>query len=325
MSTFAGDGTAGYQDGPGAAARFDRPIGVAVDASGNVFVAEHFGHRIRVVTPEGVVSTLAGCGEAAIDATGLEDGNGQGTATLFRFPSDIAVDSPGNIFVCDTLPDHHGIRKITPQGAVTTVFPNAPSGPGTSAGFDDPCGVAVDREGNIFVADCGTHRIFKVTPGGSVSTLAGGGTDGNTDGDSGFQDGPGADALFNTPAGIAVDGDGNVFVAGSLNRRIRRVTPEGIVSTIAGSGEEGDASDGTGTAAGFYAPNWIMIDPDGNIIVTDDDSHSIRKIAAGLTPPPGPRPAEEPSNPHLEENQSSDPTFSDVAFVEKHEDDQAGG
>jgi len=324
VSTIAGDGTAGYQDGPGAAARFIRPNGVAVGASGTLYVADCGGHRIRQITPEGVVSTRAGSGEA-----GFVDG--QGTDARFHFPAGIAVDSQGNIFVNDY--GNHRICKITPVGEVTTLAgsgaasrADAPSGPGTSAGFDRPTGIVADNEGNIYLSEYGNDGIRKLTLAGAVTTLAGGGGDG---GAAGFQDGVGSDARFDSPCCIAVDGDGNVFVADNGNHRIWQVTPDGTVTTVAGNGALGTA-DGTGTAMTFHSPYGIAIDPEGNIIVTELMSHRIHKIIAGLTPPLGPPQPEVlpevPSSTHFEENKIvlGDPTFADVAFVVKLVDDQAG-
>ena len=319
VSTFAGDGTAGYRDGPGAAARFNQPAGITVSTSGNVTVADYSGHRIRQITPEGVVSTLAGSGQAGF-------GDGPVTSALFNRPVAIAVDSQGVIFVADHL--NHRIRRITPQGVTTLAGSGSPSFAdaqiGTNAGFNQPAGIAVGREGNVFVSEYGNHRIRKITPGGSVTTLAGGGGSG-----SGFQDGPGADARFNYPGGIAVDGDGNVFVADWGNHRIRQVTPDGTVTTVAGSGAQA-ATDGTGTAAAFDHPRGIAIDPDGSIIVTEvGGSHRIHKMIAGLTPPQGPAPPqpEVASSTYFEEMKGTlgDRTHSDVAFVVKHVDHQAGG
>ena len=307
VSTFAGDGIAGYRDGPGATARFNHPTGVAVDASCNVFVCDSSNHRVRVITPGGVVTTLAGSGQA-----GFADG--QGIAARFNLPMDIAVDSQGDVFIADYL--NNRIRQITiAEGDVTTI----------AAGSDCQYsyGLAVDHEGQVFFTERTTNRIRKITTGGSVSTLAGGGTSGSV---GGFQDGAAADARFNSPRGVAVDGDGNVFVADLRNNRIRQVTPDGTVTTIAGSGASGSI-DGLGTAASFDFPSGIAIDPDGNIIVTDHLSDRIRKIIAGLPPPQGPPQPEVASSTYMEEMKSmlGDPTYSDVAFVVKHADDQAGG
>jgi len=265
VSTLAGSGIDGFADGTGIAAQFRYPTGVAVDASGNVYVADNNNNRIRKITAGGVVSTLAGSG-----IYGFADGTG--TAAQFSSPSGVAVDASGNVYVADQ--DNHRIRKITAEGVVSTVAGSGSAGfaDGTSAAaqFQYPYGVAVDATGSIYVADLYNHRIRKITAGGVVSTLAGSGIDG-------FADGTGAAAQFRYPAGVAVDVAGNVYVVDQINNRIRKITAEGVVSTLAGSGTKGFA-DGTGTAAQFSSPYGVAVDATGSIYVADTNNHCIRKI-----------------------------------------------
>jgi len=265
VSTLAGSGTKGFADGAGTAAQFSYPTGVAVDASGNVYLADQENHRIRKITAGGVVSTLAGSG---ID--GFADGTG--TAAQFRYPTGVAVDASGNVYVADQ--DNHRIRKITAEGVVSTVAGSGSAGfadgTGAAAQFQYPYGVAVDATGSIYVADLYNHRIRKITAGGVVSTLAGSGIDG-------FADGTGTAAQFRYPAGVAVDVAGNVYVVDQINNRIRKITAEGVVSTLAGSGTKGFA-DGTGTAAQFSSPYGVAVDATGSIYVADTNNHCIRKI-----------------------------------------------
>jgi prepilin-type N-terminal cleavage/methylation domain-containing protein len=211
VSTFAGSGTAGYLDGTGTAAQFNQPYGLAFDSTGNLYVADLQNHRIRRITPSGVVTTFAGSGV---------NGNVNGT--------------------------------------------------GTAAQFNYPAGIAVDSAGNVYVADNGNRRIRKISPGGVVTTLAGSGA-------AGFADGTGVAALFNGPTGIAVDSAANVYVADRGNHRIRKITPGGVVTTIAGTGVLGFA-DGLGSTAQFYNPSDMGIDSTGNIYVADQSNHRIRKI-----------------------------------------------
>jgi sugar lactone lactonase YvrE len=212
VSTFAGSGTEGFLNGTGTAAQFNHPIGVAVDSEGNVYVADTYNHRIRKITPQGVVSTFAGNG-----TEGFADGTG--TAAQFYNPAGVAVDGAGNVYVADTY--NHRIRKITPQGEVSTLAGSGTEGfadgTGTAAQFRGPIGVAVDGEGNVYVADESNHRIRKITPAGEVSTFAGSGTEG-------FLNGTGTTAQFNHPSGVALDSDGNVYVADESNHRIRKIT-----------------------------------------------------------------------------------------------------
>jgi sugar lactone lactonase YvrE/type II secretory pathway pseudopilin PulG len=264
VSTLAGSGTAGYLDGTGTAAQFNQPRSVAVDSTGNVYVADHNNNRIRKISPSGVVTTLAGSGTASF-------ANGTGTAAQFNSPSGIAVDSTGNVYVADRINSH--IRKITPSGVVTSfagsVTGGIADGTGAAAQFFGPYGVAVDSAGNVYVADTGNHRIRKITPSGAVTTLAGS--------TFGYADGTGAAAQFKNPMGVAVDSAGNVYVSDQGNNRIRKISPAGVVTTLAGSGVQGFA-DGTGIAAQFYSPYNIAVDPAGNLYIGDAGNNRIRKI-----------------------------------------------
>ncbi|MDD2699058.1 MAG: BspA family leucine-rich repeat surface protein, partial [Arcobacteraceae bacterium] len=262
VTTFAGDGTAGSTDGIGATAQFNSPSGVAVDSSGNVFVADYINHKIRKITPDGNVSTFAGSG-----TDGFADGTG--TAAQFNYPYGVAVDSNGNVYVADVY--NNKIRKITPDGNVSTFAGSGTDGfadgSSTTAQFNHPRGVAVDSNGNVYVADVYNNKIRKITPDGNVSTLAGS--------TSGFADGTGTAAKFNFPSGVAVDSNGNVYVADVDNNKIRKITPDGNVSTLAGS--TSGFADGTGTAAKFNYPSGVAVDSNGNVFIADTNNR-IRKI-----------------------------------------------
>jgi sugar lactone lactonase YvrE len=263
VSTLAGSGTAGSAEGDGTAAQFNSPRAVAVDATGNVYVADGINNKIRKITPAGTVSTLAGSG-----ASGFEDGDG--INAKFYFPKGIALDASGNIYVADDI--NHRIRKITPTGTVTTIAGStsgSDDGDGINAKFHGPRGVTLDAAGNIYVADAGNHRIRKITPTGTVSTIAGSTV--------GVTEGIGTAAKFNTPAGIAVDASGNIYVADDENERIRKITTNGTVSTLAGGFLQG-FTDGGGGDAQFRSPTGLAIDASGNIYVADRHNHSIRKI-----------------------------------------------
>ena len=267
VTTLAGSGTQGAADGTGTAASFYNPYGVAVDALGNVYVADTTNHKIRKITAAGVVTTFAGSGSiGAIDAAG--------TAASFKYPNDVAVDAAGNVYVVDTY--NHKIRKITAAGVVTTLAGSGTQGSydatGTSASFNTPVGIALDASGNVYVSEYANHKIRKITAAKVVTTLAGSGTEGEIDGS-------GAGASFNYPRKVSVDAAGNVYVADTFNYKIRKITPAGVVTTWAGSGIAG-ATDGIGTAASFNNPTSIAVDATGNVYVADYYNNKIRKITA---------------------------------------------
>ena len=264
--TFAGTTASGSTDGTGAAAAFKNPAGVAVGPLGNIYVADSNNNEIREISPAGAVTTLAG-------STTPGSADGTGAAAAFHLPVSVAVDAHGNVFVADTF--NNEIREIAPGGVVTTfagsTTPGSSDGAGSAASFNQPEGVAVDTHGNVYVADTGNNEIRMITPAGVVSTLAGTPV-------AGSADGTGATAAFNHPTGVAVDSSGDLIVADLGNNEIRRVTPAGVVTTLAGALSPGSA-DGTGAAASFSSPQAVAIDPAGNVYVADGGNNEIRVIA----------------------------------------------
>jgi sugar lactone lactonase YvrE len=316
VTTLAGAaGMSGSQDGAGATARFNFPIDVAVDGSGNVYVADQGNQTIRKITPGGVVSTLAG----SADMSGFEDGTG--AEARFADPGALAIDSAGVLYVASRGP---GIRRVTAAGVVTTLA--------RDHGINSSAGVAVDAVGNLYVADSGNYVIRKITPAEEVTTLAGAaGVSGSVDGTGavarfdglsglargsdgtlyvadvavhtiravspsgnvttlagaaslyGGLDGTGAAARFTKPSGVAVDAAGNAYVADASNRVVRKVTPAGVVTTLAGVTDMFGAADGAGPLARFFSPNGAAVDGAGNIYIVDGNG-TVRKVTAeGIT------------------------------------------
>lgn len=257
----------GYIDGKGTEARFSFPFDLSADLTGNIFVADTLNHTIRKITATGVVTTLAG----KVSIKGSTDG--MGSEALFSYPDGIARDRHGNLFVAD--PGNYTIRKITPAGIVSTFAGAAgmygtEDGTGADARFGSVAAIAIDTLDNLFVSDGNAIRM--ISPAGQVSTLAGA-TDPYGAGSS---DGTGADAQFNSPDALAVDTNGNVFVADTGNFTIRKITPDGVVTTLAGAAEQEGSVDGRGSVARFRYPRSLVIDSTGNIVVADGST--IRKI-----------------------------------------------
>ncbi|HTV39130.1 MAG TPA: immunoglobulin domain-containing protein [Candidatus Sulfotelmatobacter sp.] len=274
VSTFAGSpGISGSADGDGTNAFFNAPQGIAVDSSGNVYVADTGNNTIRKITSAGVVSTLAGEAGTAGSANGL------GTNAQFYAPEGLAVDGSSNVFVADTWNDT--IREVSPSGSVTTIAGSpedfgSTNASGTNALFYEPGDVAVDTSDDVFVADTGNNAIREIAAGGSVTTLAG------SVGNFGYTNGTGTSALFNAPQGIAIDSSGNLYVADYLNNAIRKVTSAGVVTTIAGVPGNFGSANGAGTNALFWGPEGVVVDPNNNnlVYVADAGNSSIRQLSS---------------------------------------------
>lgn len=268
VTTFAGSGSAGGVDGTKAQASFNDPTQIAIDGQGFLYVADKQNNAIRRITPQGVVNTIAGTG-----ASGFSNTTG---AITFNFPNGVAANSGGNyIYVADEA--NNAIRLLADQSIASTFVGDGKAGlvnaADTAARFNYPAGVAVDSAGNIYVADNGNNVIRKVSSKGNVTTLAGSGVRGSADG-------TGATAAFNQPQALCVDAAGNVYVADEGNNVIRKITPQGVVTTIAGNGTAG-LVDGKGTMSEFNQPQGIAIDNTGNLFVGDTGNNVIRKINVG--------------------------------------------
>ncbi len=260
----------GNLDGTGTDALFDNPRGMVFDSASNLFVADSNNNVIRKVTPYGVVTTFAGTGGLC----GSTDGSG--FEALFHSPEGLAIDEQDNLYVADTC--NSTIRKITPYGEVTTIAGSAGlkgsiNGTGASAKFTCPTGLAVDKSGNLYVADFSDHTIRKITPARVVTTLAG------KSGTAGSTNGSGAAARFNAPYGIVInEKSATLYVTDSGNHTIREVSLKGIVSTFAGTAGVPGTSEGMLANARFHNPLGIAFGQGGNLFVTDSGSHLLRRI-----------------------------------------------
>jgi streptogramin lyase len=269
--TLGGRSPAGYQNATnGADAQFNQPTGVAVDASGNVYVADSMTCVIRKITPSGETSRYAGQpGECSVT-------DGDATTGRLFVPQGIAIDSTGVVYVGESS---NTVRKITTAGSVTTLAgtafnPGSADGTGPNARFNGPRGIAVDSAGNVYVADSFNHTIRQITPGGTVTTIAG------LANNAGGVDGTGSVARFRTPSGIAVDSSGNLYVADQNNNVLRKVTPAAVVSTLAGQFQMVGTQDGTGSSARFSPFQGVTVDSAGTIYIADTFSSTIRRVTA---------------------------------------------
>ncbi len=268
VTTFAGSGYNGALNGPKALAQFKGPTGMAFNKKGELFIADFYGNRIRKVDNDGQVTTFAGSGS-------YNFADGVGTKAHFRYPADATVDGAGNVWVTDS--NSHIIRRISTLGKVIKIAGYV-SGSGTndgyggSARFSTPWGIVAAPDGSVYVAGRSSHRIRRVSPTGAVNTVAGS--------SPGYVNGAGSQARFNQPTGIDIDRKGNLFVADYENHVIRKITPAGLVSTVAGNGKPG-FKNATGTAAQFYRPNGLVLGPKGTILVSGYIYRRIRRISAG--------------------------------------------
>lgn len=286
VSTWAGSmDVPGSQDGPRQTARFRQPTGLAFDSRGNLFVLDGGNHTIRKITPDGTVSTFAGLA----GVPGSLDG--KGSTARFNTPNrGLVIDGQGTIYLSDTL--NHTIRKITPEGDVSTLAGSAgqkgsTDGTGSAARLIFPRGLSFDGQGNLLLADTGNFTIRRVTLAGVVTTLAG------KAGESGCVDGPAATARFMSPRNGVTDSSGNILVADMTCNAIRRIAPDGSVSTIAGAPGGPGTQDGTGSAARFDFPSHIAPDGAGAFLVPDSANGLLRRVteAGAVTTIAGPNTA----------------------------------
>jgi len=282
ITTYAGDGVAAFSGdgGPAASAALNFPKGMAIDAAGNLYIADSQNFRVRRVS-NGIISTVAGNGIDAYSGDG-----GLATNAAFSDIQAVAVDAQGNLYIADS--DNRRIRKVTPAGIVTTIAGigiegySGDGGPATAAMIGRAEALALDAAGNLYIADSTQQRIRKISTTGIITTVAGNGL-ASFSGDSGLA----VNASFNFPIGVAVDGAGNIYVADGNNNRIRKITPGGIISTFAGTGAATLASAaGDGGQAIFGSlniPSDVAVDPSGNVYIGDAGHNEVRMVnTAGI-------------------------------------------
>ncbi len=277
INTIAGNGSLGYSgDGSAAtAAAISDPSGLAFDNSGNIYIGGYGNSTIRIVTPSGIISTIAGTGVAGFSGDG-----GQATAAQINRPVKITRDAAGNLFFADE--QNNRIRKISTTGVITTIAGNGTptfsgdGGPATAAGLFHPSAVILDGSGNLYIADHENNRVRMINTSGTITTIAGNGSGGYS-GDGGMATAAG---LY-WPFGLTFDGSGNLYIGDQKNNRVRKVSPTGIISTFAGTGVAGAAGDGgAATAAQLSNPSAIAIDNSGNFYIADQVNNKVRRVSA---------------------------------------------
>ena len=280
FTAAAGNGLASYSGdgGPAAVAQIDVPGAVAMDPAGNFYIADSLNHRVRKISPSGVITTVAGTGAAGYSGDG-----GAATSAQLDSPMGVAADAYGDLFIADT--GNNRIRKVTAGGTIFTVVGNGNAGffgdggPGPQAALHSPESVAVDAAGNLYIADTGNQRVRAATQTLTVRTIAGTGQAGFS-GDGG----PAANAELSSPAAVALDAGGNVYIADRDNGRIRIVNRAGTIATVAGSSSANGIGDGGPAAsAGLAAPQGVAVDGAGDIFVSDTGHNRVREVFANGT------------------------------------------
>ncbi len=281
ITTVAGNGVGGYSGDSGAATNASLSLvslvhpfgasGVATDNNGNLFIADWLNNRIRKVATNGIITTVAGGGTYNSD-------NLAATNVSLANPSGVALDNNGNLFIANTGAER--IRKVATNGIITTVAGLPPgqnysgdNGPALQAFLNNPLGVALDNNGNLFIADQMNNRIRMVATNGIITTVAGNGVGGYS-GDNGAA----TNAALANPSGVATDNNGNLFIADNGNNRIRKVATNGIITTVAGGGNNGLGDGGVATNAKLRGPFGVAIDNNGNLFIADQGNNRIRKV-----------------------------------------------
>lgn len=279
ISTFAGSGAAGFtgDGGPAQAATFRSPTSVALGPDGSLYIADQANHRIRRVSPDGVISTVAGT-----TAAGSGGDGGLATAAGLRNPAGVAIGPDGSLYIADQ--GNHRIRRVGLDGRILTVAGNGvgtfggDDGPARSASLNAPRGVTLDAEGNLYIADFENRRVRRVGADGRITTIAGNGTSNAFGGDGGP-----APAASVSPYDVAIGADGSLYIADYAYRRVRRVGPDGLISTLAGNGNNGFSGDhGPAADAAVGQPRALALSPNGSLHIAADGTFRVRQVSPVL-------------------------------------------
>jgi uncharacterized protein (TIGR03437 family) len=285
IQTIAGNGATTYAGDGGQAknASLNVPVDVSVDLAGNIFIADQFNHRIRKVATDGTISTVAGTG-----VLGFSGDGGPAVNAQLNTPIGIFVDATGNLYIADV--GNQRIRKVDTSGRISTIAGNGGKGYGGDGGsalgatFYNSVRVAADAAGNVFVADQSNHRVRKITPSGTISTIAGNGAGTPQTGGFSGDGGPAVSASLNNPTALVLDPAGNIYICDQFNHRIRKVDTNGIITTIAGNGSAGFSGDnGPALNASLNYPGGITRDAAGNLYFDDDANYRTRRISTSGT------------------------------------------
>jgi serine/threonine-protein kinase len=292
ITTIAGTGIAGYSGDGGLAttAKLNAPLHVVAKPDGSVLIADTLNNRVRLISPFGTITTIAGTGTAGYSGDG-----GQATSAQLDSPVGLALAADGSVVIADN--DNDVVRRVAPDGVISTIAGTGTAGysgdggPGTGAQLRDPYGLAVAADGAVLIADTGNDRVRRLAPDGIITTVAGNGVDGN-----GGDGGPATAAELDTARGIAAAPDGSLLIADSSGDRVRRVAPDGIISTIAGTGVGGYSGDGVpAVAAKLNAPTDVAVTAGGGLLIADNWNHRVRWVDTALLAPavgPAPQPGD---------------------------------